>query len=91
MASEPTFIRRDFGLAGLAFAGLALGAMALPSVAPAQAQQKPNIVFILVDNTGWGDWSCYGGTTPTPRIDKTRAFVSTTTTSRSNAHPRAPQ
>jgi len=70
MASEPTFTRRDFGLAGLAFAGLALGAMALPSVASAQAQQKPNIVFILVDNTGWGDWSCYGGTTPTPRIDK---------------------
>src|SRR5262252_10984118 len=31
---------------------------------------KPNIVFILVDNVGWGDFSCYGGTTPTPRIDK---------------------
>jgi arylsulfatase A-like enzyme len=31
---------------------------------------KPNIVFILVDNTGWGDFSVYGGTTATPRIDK---------------------
>jgi arylsulfatase A-like enzyme len=31
---------------------------------------KPNIVFILVDNVGWGDFSVYGGTTPTPRIDK---------------------
>ncbi|MBS1878974.1 MAG: arylsulfatase [Actinobacteria bacterium] len=31
---------------------------------------KPNIVFILCDNTGWGDFSCYGGLTPTPRIDK---------------------
>src|SRR5215831_17715360 len=31
---------------------------------------KPNIVFILVDNVGWGDFSCYGGVTPTPRIDK---------------------
>jgi arylsulfatase A-like enzyme len=31
---------------------------------------KPNIVFILVDNVGWGDFGVYGGTTPTPRIDK---------------------
>jgi arylsulfatase len=32
--------------------------------------KKPNIVFILVDNTGWGDLGVYGGTTATPRIDK---------------------
>ncbi|MBE9537735.1 MAG: sulfatase-like hydrolase/transferase, partial [Proteobacteria bacterium] len=31
---------------------------------------QPNIVYILVDNTGWGDFSTYGGTTPTPRIDQ---------------------
>ena len=30
----------------------------------------PNIVFILCDNVGWGDFSCYGGSTLTPRIDK---------------------
>src|SRR5579871_1653016 len=30
---------------------------------------KPNIVFILMDNVGWGDLSVYGGTVPTPRID----------------------
>jgi arylsulfatase A-like enzyme len=30
---------------------------------------RPNVVFILVDNVGWGDLSCYGGTVPTPRID----------------------
>jgi len=30
---------------------------------------KPNIVFILLDNTGWGDLGAYGGQTPTPRID----------------------
>ena len=30
---------------------------------------KPNVAFILVDNCGWGDFSCYGGTVPTPRID----------------------
>jgi len=31
---------------------------------------KPNIVFVLCDNVGWGDFGVYGGATPTPRIDK---------------------
>lgn len=38
------------------------------------AQQKPNIVFILMDNLGYGEVGCYGGGeirgAPTPRIDK---------------------
>jgi len=34
------------------------------------AKARPNIVFILADNVGWGDFSCYGGSIPTPRIDK---------------------
>ena len=34
------------------------------------AQQKPNVVYILVDNWGWGDISIQGGTVPTPNIDK---------------------
>jgi sulfatase-like protein len=39
--------------------------------APALAQEKkPNVVFILVDNIGWGAFGVYGGTIPTPRIDK---------------------
>ena len=33
-------------------------------------QARPNIVFILCDNVGWGDFSCYGGSNPTSRIDK---------------------
>jgi hypothetical protein len=38
---------------------------------PALAQErKPNVVFILVDNVGWGNFGVYGGTIPTPRIDK---------------------
>jgi arylsulfatase len=32
--------------------------------------KKPNIVFILLDNIGWGTFGVYGGTIPTPRIDK---------------------
>lgn len=43
-------------------------------MAPAKTQDgaasKPNVVFFLVDNIGWGDFSVYGGVTPTPRIDK---------------------
>lgn len=35
--------------------------------------QKPNIVFIMADNLGWGELGCYGGGSllgaPTPRID----------------------
>src|SRR5271170_1053378 len=37
---------------------------------PVAANKKPNIVFILVDNIGWGTFGVYGGTTPTPRIDQ---------------------
>jgi arylsulfatase len=37
------------------------------------ADVRPNIVFVLADNVGWGDWSCYGGSTPTPHIDKLAA------------------
>ena len=41
------------------------------SPASALAQnKKPNIVFILVDNLGWGNFGVYGSTVPTPRIDK---------------------
>ena len=31
---------------------------------------KPNVVYMLADNIGWGDLSCYGNLNPTPRLDK---------------------
>ncbi len=31
---------------------------------------RPNIVFMLADNVGWGDLSCFGGLVPTPRLDR---------------------
>ena len=40
----------------------------MTSPVPPETSQ-PNIVFVLADNVGWGDFSCYGGTTATPRID----------------------
>ena len=37
----------------------------------ARAQQKPNIVFMLADDLGYGDVGCYGGThVRTPNVDK---------------------
>src|SRR5262245_23849369 len=40
----------------------------------AVAAEKPNIVFMLADNLGYGELGCYGGGilrgAPTPRIDR---------------------
>ena len=52
-----------------------LALLASVMVTPASAQQpKPNILFILADNIGYGDVGIYGGGelrgTPTPRIDQ---------------------
>jgi|SRR5215813_5179197 len=52
---------------------LILGAVTT-AAAPASAQQRPNVVFILADNVGYGDIGAYGGGelrgAPTPRIDQ---------------------
>src|SRR5437762_2958391 len=44
---------------------------------PAKGDTKPNIVFVLMDNLGYGEVGCYGGGilrgAPTPRIDKLAA------------------
>ncbi len=46
----------------------------IPHGASAQEAQKPNVVFILADNVGYGDLGPYGGGelrgAPTPRIDQ---------------------
>ena len=39
--------------------------------APAAEPLKPNIVFILADDSGLGEFGCYGGTAiPTPHVDR---------------------
>lgn len=51
--------------------GCVLIGAAMGVALPASAQEdKPNVVFILVDNVGYGDFGVYGGTTATPRIDE---------------------
>lgn len=47
---------------------------ALLFLAPALHAAKPNILFILVDDMGFGDLACYGGVDePTPNCDKLAA------------------
>jgi arylsulfatase A-like enzyme len=66
--------------AGKALGPLAIAVVLLAGSAQAQdgrpipAGKKPNIVFILTDNLGYGELGVYGGGilrgAPTPRIDK---------------------
>ncbi len=65
-------------LAAPALLGLAAHARAQPKSASAAASsEKPNILFILADNVGYGDIGAYGGGelrgAPTPRIDQLAA------------------
>ena len=46
----------------------------LPSISSAQGAEKPNILFILADDWGWGDLSCHGHPyVKTPNIDRLAA------------------
>ncbi len=61
----------------LSLAAMAAIGAAAPT-APAQAPaRKPNILFIMTDDVGWGDLGCYGGGemrgAPTPHIDRLAA------------------
>jgi arylsulfatase A-like enzyme len=67
MRTGPTVVVAVLLGAGVLFVGPQ--AMAQP-----RAAQKPNILFILADNLGYGELGCYGGGAtrgaPTPRIDR---------------------
>jgi len=68
--SERHYTRRDF----LRIAGLGAAALALNSQAANATNKKPNFVFILVDDLGWIDTSCYGSKFyETPNIDRLAA------------------
>jgi arylsulfatase len=79
--SDGTLNRRCILLGGTTLAGAAstFGASGAPmQIAKAQqplpTQSLPNILFILVDNLGYGELGVYGGgvtrSAPTPRIDR---------------------
>lgn len=48
---------------------ICFAACAFLGSAAVSAEAKPNIVYVLVDNWGWGDISIQGGVTPTPHVD----------------------
>ncbi len=70
---NPLSHRRDFLKQAALGAGALVSGVTLSSPSPAFAQsgRKPNIIFIMADDLGYGDLGCYGQKTiQTPRIDR---------------------
>ena len=67
---RPLTMLNSFGCVFVAIAILA----SLPAISQEKKQNKPNVVFILADNVGYGDMGPYGGGVlrgaPTPNIDQ---------------------
>lgn len=60
---------RYISMNGMVLAAVIL--LVLPSCAQAQSSAKPNIIFIVADDLGYGDLSCYGQKHfQTPNIDR---------------------
>ena len=70
-------LRMSRRVLGAVAMGLGLTVQPLLDPAALAQQPKPNILFILADNTGYGDLGVYGGGelrgAPTPRIDQLAA------------------
>ena len=56
-----------------AFVAVAISSLAALPATAASIQDRPNVVFVFMDNFGWGELGAYGGGilrgAPTPRID----------------------
>ena len=58
------------------FIAIACAVAVIPLAAQELAGSRPNIVFVLADDMGYGDARCFGGETskiPTPHLDKLAA------------------
>jgi arylsulfatase len=74
-SGDHSLSRRSILLGGSALASSVMGAAAPAQLAQAQTPtRKPNILFMLVDNLGYGELGVYGGGAtrgaPPPRIDR---------------------
>lgn len=63
-----------FGRLAICCVTLLLAGIGCEGLCPAAVDEtpvgsRPNVVYILADDLGWGDLSCHGGTVPTPAID----------------------
>ena len=64
--------RRDFLKSVAVPAGVILLPGALRAMAETTSSRKPNIIYILADDIGYGDVGCYGATkVKTPNIEPT--------------------
>ena len=58
----------------IGFITLILALSATLALRAAEVRQKPNIIYILADDIGYGDLGCYGQKTlTTPNIDRMAA------------------
>ena len=55
-----TLPHRSHGLAKITCSTALAAMLATAAAAPVGAQQRPNVVYILLDDAGWGDLGCYG-------------------------------
>lgn len=80
-------IRFPLAIAGVLIAGL----MAVEVTSAANAARKPNIVYFMADDLGWGELGCYGqDKINTPRIDRLAAEGMRFTQAYSGSHVCAP-
>src|SRR5688500_9437119 len=73
------------------FIGSAVAATLIPNISLSQTRRRPNILFILADDLGYGDLSCYGRPDYQPLISidlHRKEFVSLTPTQHRHFAPR---